>query len=178
MPSAVGDFISRKVYGGKLKTSHANLVCLPCRFVDVRRGQEEHSGKSWVNDAEARVVVQIARAYQALKGADFRIVTPYDAQRALIEHKLKAANLDHDDKVFNVDSFQGNEAKHIIISVVRSDRLGFLANRRRTNVMLSRCKKTMVICTSQAFVQGPAASTLIGQLAAALGPEAWVYDDV
>ncbi|KAI6094840.1 P-loop containing nucleoside triphosphate hydrolase protein [Pisolithus croceorrhizus] len=180
MPSAVGDFISWKVYGGELKTSHKNSVSLPCRFVDVRRGQEEQSGKSWVNDAKARVVVQIARAYQALKGGDFRIVTPYDAQRALIELKLKAANLDHDDKVFNVDSFQGllpHFAKHII-SVVRSDKLGFLANQRRTNAMLSRCKKNMVICTSQAFVQGPAASTLIGQLAAALGPEAWVYDVV
>ncbi|KAI6038723.1 hypothetical protein EDC04DRAFT_2692734 [Pisolithus marmoratus] len=44
--------------------------------------------------------------------------------------------------------------------------------------MLTRCKKTMVICTSRAFIQGPAASTLIGQLATALGPQAWVYGDV
>ncbi|KAI5989411.1 hypothetical protein F5J12DRAFT_704986, partial [Pisolithus orientalis] len=67
----------------------------------------------------------------------------------------------------------GNEAEHIIIYVVRSDKLGFLANQRRTNVMLTPCKKTMIICTSQAFIWGPAASTLIGELATALGPQAW-----
>ncbi|KAI6095154.1 AAA domain-containing protein, partial [Pisolithus sp. B1] len=176
MPSAIGDLISQKVYNGKLKTRHANSISLPCRFVDVRRGQEKQSGKSWVNPAEARVVVQIARAYQA-KGRNFRIVTPYDAQRALIEHELEVANLEHDDKVFNVDSFQGNEAEHIIISVVRSDKLGFLANQRRTNVMLTRCKRAMDICTSRAFISGAAASTLIGQLATALGPQAWVNEE-
>lgn len=44
--------------------------------------------------------------------------------------------------------------------------------------MLSRCSKTMIICTNQAFVQGPAASTLVGQSAASLGPEVWVYEDI
>ncbi|KAI6155155.1 P-loop containing nucleoside triphosphate hydrolase protein [Pisolithus tinctorius] len=174
MPSAVGDFISQKVYNGKLKTCHEDLVRFPCRFVNVERGQEKQSEKSWTNPSEARVVVQIAGEYQANR-LDFRIITPYDAQRALIERELKEAKIRHEDKVFNVDSFQGpgNEAEHIIISVVRTDKLGFLANQRRTNVMLTRCKKTMVICTSKAFIWGPAASTLIGELAATLGPQAW-----
>ncbi|KAI6042874.1 P-loop containing nucleoside triphosphate hydrolase protein [Pisolithus marmoratus] len=176
MPDAVGDLISQKVYNGKLKTCHAKSVGLPCRFVDVQRGQEKQLGNSWINSSEARIVVQIAGSYQA-KDRDFRIITPYDAQRSLIEHELQAANVRHEDKVFNVDSFQGNEAEHIIISVVRSDKLGFLANQRRTNVMLTRCKMTMVICTSQAFIRGPAASTLIGQLATALGPQAWVDEE-
>ncbi|KAI6123604.1 AAA domain-containing protein, partial [Pisolithus thermaeus] len=173
MPSAIGDFISQEVYDGKLKTCHADSINLPCRFVDVRRGQEERSGKSWVNPLEARAVVKIASAYQA-RGLDFRIITPYDAQRSLIERDLQAENVRHEDRVFNVDSFQGNEAEHIVISVVRSEKLGFLVNQRRTNVMLSRCKRDMLICTSKPFVQGPAASTLIGRLATALGPEAWV----
>ncbi|KIO15260.1 hypothetical protein M404DRAFT_118407 [Pisolithus tinctorius Marx 270] len=177
MPSAVGDFISQKVYNGKLKTCHEDLVRFPCRFVNVERGQEKQSEKSWTNPSEARVVVQIAGEYQANR-LDFRIITPYDAQRALIERELKEAKIRHEDKVFNVDSFQGNEAEHIIISVVRTDKLGFLANQRRTNVMLTRCKKTMVICTSKAFIWGPAASTLIGELAATLGPQAWVHGDL
>ncbi|KAI6038718.1 P-loop containing nucleoside triphosphate hydrolase protein [Pisolithus marmoratus] len=173
---AVGDLISQKVYDGKLKTYHENSVSLPCRFVNVERGQETQSGKSWINPSEARAVVQIAGAYQA-KGLDFRIITPYDAQRSLIECELQAANVRHEDKVFNVDSFQGHEAEHIIISVVRSDKLGFLANQQRTNVMLTRCKQTMHICTSRAFIQGPAASTLISELATACGPQAWVNGD-
>ncbi|KAI6108110.1 P-loop containing nucleoside triphosphate hydrolase protein [Pisolithus sp. B1] len=177
MPNAVGDFISQKVYNGKLKTCHPNTVSLPCRFVNVERGQEKQLGKSWTNPLEARVVVRLAGVCQA-KGLDFRIITPYDAQRSLIERELQSAGLSHEDKVFNVDSFQGNEAEHIIISVVRSDKLGFLNNQRRTNVMLTRCKKTMDICTSRAFIWGSAESTLIGKLAAALGPQAWVDGDV
>ncbi|KIK19672.1 hypothetical protein PISMIDRAFT_658785, partial [Pisolithus microcarpus 441] len=177
IPRVIGDFISQKVYDGKLKTCHANSASHPCRFVDVERGRERQSGKSWINLAEARVVVQIAGAYQ-MEGLDYRIITPYDAQRSLIEHELQAANLRHEDKVFNVDSFQGNEAEHIIISLVRSHRTGFLVNERRANVMLTRCKKTMVICSSRAFIHGPAASTLVGQLARALGPHAWVDSEI
>ncbi|KAI6155124.1 AAA domain-containing protein, partial [Pisolithus tinctorius] len=177
MPGVIGDFISQKVYNGKLRTCHANAVKSPCRFIDVERGQEKQSGKSWINPSEALVVAQIARVYEA-KGLDFRIITPYDAQRSLIERELQAANICYKDKVFNVDSFQGNEAEHIIISVVRSNKLGFLANQRRTNVMLTRCSKTMVICTSRAFMQGKGASTLIGHLAAAVGPRAWITGEV
>ncbi|KAI6042877.1 AAA domain-containing protein [Pisolithus marmoratus] len=172
IPRVIGDFISQKIYNGKLKTCHANSISFPCRFIDVERGQEKQSGKSWINALEARVVVQVATAYQT-KGLDFRIITPYDAQRSLIEHELQAVNVRDEDKVFNIDSFQGNEAEHIIISLVRSHKLGFLVDERRANVMLTRCKKTMVICSSRAFVCGPAASTLVGQLARALGPQVW-----
>ncbi|KAI6024771.1 P-loop containing nucleoside triphosphate hydrolase protein [Pisolithus microcarpus] len=122
MPNAIGDFISQKVYEGKLKTCHPNTVSLPCRFVNVERGQEKQLGKSWTvrylldsnhftfisrqNPLEARVVVQLAGVCQ-VKGLDFRIITPYDAQRSLIERELQSANVSHEDKVFNVDSFQG-----------------------------------------------------------------------
>ncbi|KAI6155126.1 P-loop containing nucleoside triphosphate hydrolase protein [Pisolithus tinctorius] len=193
IPRVLGDFISQRVYNGKLKTCHANSVSLPCRFVDVERGHEERSGKSWIvryflgsndcalisrqNSSEAQVVVQIAAAYQA-KALDFRIITPYDAQRSLIERELQVANVRHEDKVFNIDSFQGNEAEHIIISLVRSHRLGFLVHEGRANVMLTRCKKTMIICTSRAFIWGLGASTLVGQLAEVLGPQAWVNGEI
>ncbi|KAI5989396.1 AAA domain-containing protein [Pisolithus orientalis] len=119
IPRVLGDFISQRVYNGKLKICHANSVSLPCHFIDVERGQEEPSGKSWINPSEAQVVVQIAAAYQA-KALNCRIVTPSDAQRSLIERELQAANVRHEDKVFNIDSFQGNQAEHIIISLVRS----------------------------------------------------------
>ncbi|KAH9926020.1 uncharacterized protein B0H18DRAFT_876737 [Fomitopsis serialis] len=66
---------------------------------------------------------------------------------------------------FNVDSFQGNEQAYILISIHRADKLGFLANLRRLNVILSCCKHGMVICTSRAFMEGKARSSLEGQLA-------------
>ncbi|KIK73389.1 hypothetical protein PAXRUDRAFT_178580, partial [Paxillus rubicundulus Ve08.2h10] len=104
----------------------------------------------------------------------FRIISPYDGQRSVIENELKSAGLRWEGKVFNVDSFQGNEDDHIIVSVVRSGGTGFLDNQRRTNVMLTRCKRSMVICSSRSFLLGKASSTLVGKLAAVCGEEAWI----
>lgn len=67
----------------------------------------------------------------------------------------------------------GNEADWIVISVVRTEKVGFLNNMRRTNVMLSRCKRGMVICTSRAFAEGKAKDTLLGKLAKAFA-DRWV----
>lgn len=59
--------------------------------------------------------------------------------------------------------FIGNEEDFIIISVVRSFSLGFLTNLRRTNVMLSRCKKGMFIISGKKFLEGLAKNTLLGE---------------
>jgi regulator of nonsense transcripts 1 len=58
----------------------------------------------------------------------------------------------------------GNEEDHIVISLVRSTALGFLADLRRTNVMLTRCKKSMIICTSQKFMKRAGCDSLVGSL--------------
>ena len=70
--------------------------------------------------------------------------------------------------------FLGNEEDHIIVSVVRSHAPGFLKNQRRTNVMLTRCKHSMVVCSSRAFLFGKASQTLVGKLAGSLKEENWL----
>lgn len=63
----------------------------------------------------------------------------------------------------------------IIISIVRSQGLGFLKDLRRTNVMLSRCKKAMYICSSWDFlVGGVGANSLVGRLASHCKDDAWI----
>ena len=112
-----------------------------------------------------KAVVQVARRYVQERKV-FKIITPYDAQRNAIESALMVANLNWENTVFNVDSFQGNEADHIIVSIVRTTAPGFMKNNRRTNVMLSRCKKSMIICTNRDFLQKMrVAETLVGRLA-------------
>jgi len=172
MPHVIGSFISRHVYGGRLRSCHPSTTSKACRFIDVN-GRETKGGPSWINKEEARVVVKVARLYES-KGMSFRIITPYDAQRAHIESLLKVEKLSWKDKVFNVDSFQGNEDDHIIISVVRTHAPGFLRNQRRANVMLTRCKKSMVICSSRGFLFGKASDTLVGKLAASVKAGSWM----
>ncbi|KAH0833021.1 P-loop containing nucleoside triphosphate hydrolase protein [Lanmaoa asiatica] len=173
MPHVIGTFISWNVYGAKLFTLHDSTNPEACRFIDVNKGRETKKGHSWINFEEARIVAKLARSYESRKKS-FRIITPYDAQRSLIENQLKSEDLQWQDKVFNVDSFQGNEDDHIIVSVVRSHSPGFLRNQRRTNVMLTRCKRSMVVCSSRAFLFGKASGTLVGKLAASLDEKNWI----
>lgn len=173
MPRPIGKFISRMVYGGRLKTQHAINDKSCCIFIDVHQGKENMSGGSFQNTAEVEAAIRIARKF-VQEGKSFRLITPYDAQRGLLESALQRENLPWKDKCFTVDSFQGNEDDHIIISVVRSDKIGFLSNLRRSNVMLTRCKASMTICTSQSYLGGTAKDTLLGQMAAEWGDAAWI----
>lgn len=59
------------------------------------------------NADEVDTVVRIVKLYYLKK--DFCIITPYDGQRAAITKALKGADLPWE-KVFNVDSFQGQLA--------------------------------------------------------------------
>jgi regulator of nonsense transcripts 1 len=142
------------------------------------------------NEQQAQVVLALARKMENLK-LSYRIITPYDAQRSFIESQLKGNNLKWEDKVFNVDSFQGvflctmrsevliipgsgNEDDYIIISLVRTKRIGFLKDLRRLNVMLTRCKRGMIICTDKHFVNDVASRSPVAGLAKALGSNVWV----
>ena len=102
------------------------------------------------NEAEVSCIVDLIRDEYEDKA--FRVLTPYDSQRNALENALKAAGLPWEDKVrslpsiwrrtlmyipkvFNVDSFQGQEADIVIISIVRTARLGFLGYMKRSCVV-------------------------------------------
>lgn len=141
------------------------------------------------NEREIDVVIALARNMTRLD-KKFRIITPYDAQRSILENALKVAKLPWEDKCFNIDAFQGqpytyrknkiidpstgNEEDYIIVSLVRSEKIGFLKEMRRVNVMLTRCRKGMVICTNRSFITNEASDSLVGELAMTFGEEAWV----
>lgn len=58
------------------------------------------------NVKEIEAVMHIARRYTQ-QGKSFRIITPYDAQRAQLEKALQREYLPWESKCFCVDSFQG-----------------------------------------------------------------------
>ena len=66
----------------------------------------------------------------------------------------------------------GHEADRVIISAVRTSAPGFLALQSRMNVMLTRCRKGMVVVAQRAFVEGRGRATLLGKLAERWGAEA------
>jgi hypothetical protein len=58
------------------------------------------------NEPEITVIIFLARLYHG-QGKQYRVITPYDAQRSAIERQLELAKIPWEDKCFNVDSFQG-----------------------------------------------------------------------
>lgn len=184
LPTAICNFVSREIYGGLLVPG-PNVSTLPLedcvRFVDVASGEEVEGkgGRSYSNLREVQLLCSIVRNH--LTGKDWRIITPYNAQRDAIERQLKQDKLEWEARVFSVDAFQGQEAEIILVSLVRDgepDRpghgAGFLANVRRANVMLTRTKSKMYILSSKRFLIGEGAKgggTLIASLAREVGEE-------
>lgn len=185
MPPQLGDFISEAVYDGKLKSNPKHPITrdlVTIKIVDAE-GSEQPAGDSFQNKAECKEIMKIAALLEKQK-KNYKIITPYDGQRNLLEKTLQSEGLDWGGKVFNVDSFQGNEEDYIVVSLVRSGSLGFLNSLRRTNVMLTRCKLGMYVVSSFNFLvkmpsgkRGFGAVSLAGMLAVAVPEEAWLYPE-
>lgn len=47
MPVPIGNFLSREMYGGRLKSVHNISDTDSCQLVDVPRGKETLAGNSW-----------------------------------------------------------------------------------------------------------------------------------
>ncbi|KAI0002119.1 P-loop containing nucleoside triphosphate hydrolase protein, partial [Russula compacta] len=104
LPVRLGEFISMKVYHGKLRSHHKIMDYSCISFIDVQKGEESKQGSSWKNMEEVHMVVRIAGLYKQ-RGLNFCIITFYDPQRAAIAKALEAAKLPSA-YVYNVDSFQ------------------------------------------------------------------------
>lgn len=139
----------------------------------------EHYRPRFHNPSEVRAVVEILRRLRPdrvdrhEKSPSLAVLSFYKAQVEKLNEKIdgaiKAGDLAHlggfvpaamDGTWANtVDGFQGNEADIVILSLVRNNSgsgvsaLGFLRDRRRWNVALSRAKSKLVIVGSLAFLR-------------------------
>ncbi|KAK9117964.1 hypothetical protein Scep_016057 [Stephania cephalantha] len=121
-------------------------------FINVAYGSEALNNKhSQKNIVEAAVVSKIvASLYEASivtgERVSMGVISPYNGQVFAIQEKLggkygKRTNFSV--SVQSVDGFQGGEEDVIIISTVRSNKvgaLGLLTNLQRTNVALTRAR--------------------------------------
>jgi hypothetical protein len=133
----------------------------------------------WNNPKEADAVISaisklkvVGQVNDSGKPPTLAILSPYREQVKLIRNKIirsdgSLKNLEQFDPPFpdgeycgTVDSFQGDEADVVVVSLVRNNHhstptkaLGFLQDNRRTNVLLSRAKWMMVIVGCLDFYQ-------------------------
>lgn len=90
MPEYLASFISINMYKGQLKSGPLTSKSTDCvKFVHCSSSEEVQSGFSFVNETEIATLLALVKIYYSSK--EFRILTPYDAQRNLIESKLKVS---------------------------------------------------------------------------------------
>lgn len=103
---------------------------------------------SKMNEGEADLVVKHVEDLLStgLGPSDIAIISPYNAQVNLLKLALK--NKYPALEIGSVDGFQGREKEAIIISLVRSNdkgEIGFLEEKRRLNVALTRAKRHLCV---------------------------------
>jgi len=163
----IAEFSARIFYAGRVKSAVKEKDRLqvrglpwpnsksPIAFVDVH-SEEDTEGDSKFNPGEAELVLKLTQDVffqRELEVTEVGIVTPYVAQVRLLKRLLRNIVPEGVDpellEVASVDNFQGREKELIIFSAVRSNRMGsvgFLADWRRLNVMLTRARRGIVIC--------------------------------
>ncbi|XP_041837310.1 putative helicase mov-10-B.1 isoform X2 [Melanotaenia boesemani] len=136
----------------------------------IGKDQREANSPSFFNVSEIEVLVsyliqlfetQGKEGLPEISSQDIGIITPYRKQVEKIQKALRSVsalkqwiNL-KDLKVGSVEEFQGQEKKIIMVSTVRSSidyvkmdkdyNIGFLSNRKRFNVALTRAKSLLIV---------------------------------
>jgi len=160
------EFSAEHIYQGKLKhgvdaESRPRPLGVPwegpeCPAAFFECGEPEHlDGESKANEAEARMVMKLIEdimAEGALKMSDIGVVTPYKGQvrtlRRVLQERFPVEIEKRELEMASVDNFQGREKELIIFSAVRCNddgRVGFLADWRRLNVMITRARAGLVV---------------------------------
>ena len=173
MHPAIAQFPSDLFYGGEIENAPNILelvteqewndipVLGPLVFYDIEEGRESVSLQSKVNEEEAVFVESLISTLLKRYPTDAierivkrtAVVSPYSEQVRLISDRLRRMFGVTDltkpcpIEVNTIDGFQGREKDIIIASTVRASErsIGFLADIRRMNVMLTRARTNMWI---------------------------------
>ncbi|KAM0906282.1 hypothetical protein ACQ4PT_016852 [Festuca glaucescens] len=168
MHPSISIFPNTRFYGGKLLDAPSVMqkehqkkylpgsMFGPYSFFNIEDGWEDvdelsHSRKNMV---EVIVIQEILQNLQkacskTMKKVTVGVICPYTAQVLAVQENLRKMKLGSLlVKVNSVDGFQGGEEDIIILSTVRSNSdgvVGFLSNRQRTNVSLTRARHCLWI---------------------------------
>ncbi len=167
MHPAIGRLVSHVFYNGKLE--HAvneqdrehGLDWLPRSVIwfsttRLDNHYETSQTQSYYNRVEVEAIVKLLHkmesSYQTRKETkEVAIITPYNAQISELQDAVlpespfwQMLNIE----IATVDAFQGRDRDIVFYSTVRSNKkgtLGFLKDRRRLNVALSRARQLLLI---------------------------------
>eukprot|EP00916_Digyalum_oweni_P027048 GHVL01044391.1.p1 GENE.GHVL01044391.1~~GHVL01044391.1.p1 ORF type:complete len:1058 (-),score=142.65 GHVL01044391.1:3504-6677(-) len=124
-----------------------------CRvaFIESNSRERMYGRFSYSNPEEANQLIEylknVLNKDQSL-AKKIGILSPYVGQTRLLKDLVRSElnSIESDIRVNSIDGFQGMEKDLILFSSVRSkDKLGFLSDARRMNVMLTRARRGLVV---------------------------------
>lgn len=166
MHSSIAEFPNQAFYASQLVNAVEDSALAPVPgfrwpnqdsrvcFVDVASHDTEGKrGFSTFNATEADAIADAVCGFvnAGVEPHEFCVLTPYQAQRAEIARALRDRGFGHLLGVLSVDTvdgYQGMERDLVLFSATRSNSnrsLGFLADPRRMNVMLTRARRGLVV---------------------------------
>ncbi|KAH1069927.1 hypothetical protein GLYMA_03G139000v4 [Glycine max] len=177
MHELIMDWSSKELYNSKIKahpsvTAHMlydlegvkrtnstepTLLLIDTAGCDMEEKKDEED--STFNEGEAEVTVTHAKrlVQSGVLPSDIGIITPYAAQVVLLKMLKNKEDQLKDVEISTVDGFQGREKEAIIISMVRSNskkEVGFLSDRRRMNVAVTRSRRQCCLVCDTETVSG------------------------
>ncbi len=161
MNKEIGDAVSSLFYENKLKTgkNESNENDTPLyngkSLIAINvNSKQSSSKKSYKNDVEINFIISklkeidydLEEYTKENRRLSIGVISFYKLQSDIINKRLRNCNFKNIDvSSGTVDSYQGLEKDIIIISSVRTEGIGFIANKNRLNVALSRAKKIAII---------------------------------
>ena len=163
-----------------LRLPDAPIVWIDMPWVQTTKNKKDGDMSPRWNNPDERLAVLYAlgllSSTSSVELPSIAVLSPYSQQVKLLEEDVQRAaekqlnNLksfaraaDGTRYAHTVDSFQGNEADVVVVSLVRNNShgsikraLGFLSNPKRMNVLLSRAKWRLIIVGSLAFMKSAA----------------------
>jgi ATP-dependent RNA/DNA helicase IGHMBP2 len=146
MKQPIAEFSNRYFYEGKvqtdtpLQTAGEHLFFYDTAGADCAEESGE-GGTSLQNPGEASAITKLIRHFE-LPPKHTVLISPYTGQVSLLRELFPEF------KVRTIDSYQGQEAENVIISLVRSNQegnIGFLNDYRRMNVAMTRAQEKLFV---------------------------------
>lgn len=154
-------FYANRIQSGVNVFHRLPHVVKPFGFIDLaQRGREEKAGYSWKNTFEANVIKSIICAdpdIQRIRHGSVTsriiVISPYRSQVHLLKELFRNTKGLKSVEVATVDSFQGQEGDVVILSTVRTTRVGFVDSAKRLNVALTRAKRVLRVVGDATFFE-------------------------
>ncbi|XP_044733813.1 helicase sen1-like isoform X2 [Chrysoperla carnea] len=147
MHPEIMEFPNKYFYGNRLKNSQ-NVYDYRFPLIPYQLFLHEFEQcSSMDNSREAEFILNMLKTIlnEVNNKVTIGIITPYQNQRTRIMKILENIERKEDIVVNTVDGFQGQEKDIIILSCVRTEGFGFLADDQRLNVALTRAKHAFYI---------------------------------